>query len=801
MKNHLKTWASGLLLTLAVATFCWTARAGITVYTNDTGITAWDPVGGGAPFYTAVSSANLSLLTTGQGMPSPSAGSSYTVLSETFTITNGAGSLAVANMNYVLTSVGVLATFGSTNLSLHIFDVTANLTSSGSNPLQDGSATYNFTANGDLLGSGNGLTFTDPIPGERQVIFNLSTPDSIVLGAGHSYAIEIWSPASVNAVTWNRGGATPLDPGGQGMGSQDASFTVSRTTISTLGLGGNPRTFGLALYGTTTSAPMTVNTYVPAPPVSNYIVDTFDPAGVSIVTNSTLSGPVTNTYSYSGGQIGAVWTNWWGSAWTYPPGNTWDGTSDAQTNPLSGSMAINANFDTSGDDQFTVFDNFDGIYYGFNGLAITSFQCDLRFDGNSPTTVNGSVTNYGHLQFGTRTTDRLGQDYFGSIEVQAGHTNWVHVSVPINAATDTNLLSIHDVLFHLYGPYYSPALSGPMKLWVDNIKFVGPVGYTTPPPPTLLKLQPVVPALRMFAGSTTTANDRQDIATMSQSAGWIGNTPATYSVTFTNFPSATYQGYEFNIFLIPLSGLLSSYSSAYGNSYVDWDSTNVVALRIVANTTNYAATLYYKTNVPAGGANPTNVLASITSPVAVGTWALTFSSATSGTLTTPSGSTNFNSFSAASSFANPLVAYFGVEPNSVGGEGQYVDVTEIKVSPAGVDDVFTGESGLDTTNTWTPVAVSTTSIWMAGTGTGAKYWLNWTVPDIGFGLAESTNLALSAAMASGTNWVLPSFFNGHTQSPAQSLEGNQRWALIPTNCVPPNPKSLFFVLRNPAVTN
>jgi hypothetical protein len=191
------------------------------------------------------------------------------------------------------------------------------------------------------------------------------------------------------------------------------------------------------------------------------------------------------------------------------------------------------------------------------------------------------------------------------------------------------------------------------------------------------------------------------------------------------------------------------------------------------------------------GGNPNILLASIPSSKAVGTWTLAFTGNTSVTLTTPDlTSTNF-ALTDAAYFANPLIGYFGIQPNSTAGEGQYVDITEIKVGPAAIDDVFSTDSIMDSA-TWTNSVVYTNSVWLAGTGTGGKYWLSWSTPDVGYGLQEGTNL---------TSWVLPSFFNGHTQNPVQALEGTAKWALIPTNCVPANPKSLFFVLRNPAVTN
>jgi O-glycosyl hydrolase len=187
------------------------------------------------------------------------------------------------------------------------------------------------------------------------------------------------------------------------------------------------------------------------------IVDQFNPSG-------------TGGNNYAGGQIGNVWGNWFGGAFQ---SLVWDSASDANTNPASGSMKITANFG----DQFEVYNGFNGINPPLNGLLYTYFQCDVRFDPSSAKVMSGGVSIFGHLEFGTRKGS--GQDYFGSVDIRASNTNWVHVSIALNAITDTNLMNIYDVLIHIYGPYYSPGLSGASILWVDNIKFTGPVPVST----------------------------------------------------------------------------------------------------------------------------------------------------------------------------------------------------------------------------------------------------------------------------------------------------------------------------------
>ena len=206
----------------------------------------------------------------------------------------------------------------------------------------------------------------------------------------------------------------------------------------------------LAVFGLSSQAQTTI-----------YIVDQFNPAG-------------TGGNSYSGGQIGNVWGNWFGGAFQ---SLVWDSTSDANTNSSSGSMKITASFNGSnGTNQFEVYDGMNGITPPLNGLQYTNFQCDVRFGPGSAMATNGGVVSFGHLQFGTSTASS-GQAYFGGqnygIDIVATNTNWVHISIPIDAVTYTNLQSINDVLIHIYGPYYSPGLSGTSTLWVDNIQFVG----------------------------------------------------------------------------------------------------------------------------------------------------------------------------------------------------------------------------------------------------------------------------------------------------------------------------------------
>ena len=173
-----------------------------------------------------------------------------------------------------------------------------------------------------------------------------------------------------------------------------------------------------------------------------------------------------NTNSYPGTSITTVWGNWFGSAFQ---SLALDATSDASTNPASGSLKIVANFPVA-TDQFEVWDGINGIRPGLNALQFTNFQCDVRFAPGSATNSSG---RFGSVEFGVPTPG-YGQSYFGSVTVAASNTNWVHVSLALNANANTNLQNITGLLIHIWGA----GLVGPSTLWVDNLRFIGPATNT-----------------------------------------------------------------------------------------------------------------------------------------------------------------------------------------------------------------------------------------------------------------------------------------------------------------------------------
>lgn len=820
MKTSIKSLTASILAGMAFITLCGTARADLAVQIP----TAYPPAGptptnwvtdpgGNSPFY---SSANIQIPAnfSGQAQQGAAAGAPASVLAETITITNFAGIPAVvANTNYTLTGISMLISGydGSHAYSLHIFDVTTNLTSNNGTILTGSGATYNFTLNGDLLGggTGSGVVFTNQyLSGvAQQDYFGLqngpNSQDQIVLGAGHTYAIEVWFPSGSSTFYAQKCSAVPQDAGGELMASTDSRFTQSRITGSSSGFyGGSQHTWAIALYGYPTNAPRTINTNLVAS--TNYIIDQFNAFGY---------GP-TNKYvgtnNYSTGGIINVWTNWYGAAWVT---NQWDSSSDANNNtPNSGSLKITATFPG----QYAVFDGFNGINPPLSCYSngITSFECDLRFDPSSPVTVNNgtAVTNYGHLQIGTRNGNS--QDYWTALEIPVGTTNWVHVSIPLSLSTDPNLFAINDVVFHIDGNWYgSSALSGTSILWVDNVKFVGPATVTLPPLP-ILTIQKATPGLRIFAGSTANTYDRAEVATIDNNQSWIGGSfPKSYSFTLLSYPANIGQTH---IFLVPQNTSGQANMGNVGgsvNEYIEYQATNTLWMVFGPGGGGVVASVQWKTNQP--NANPANTVVQITNSTAVGTWTLTFSSATAGTLTAPGASPAAFSLPSdvAAQFANPLVAYFGLQPNQGSGIGQYEDWASISVTGvagANENDNFTTDtsfnSGLWNINTLT-VALNT-CVQLVTTNT--PYWVNWTLPAVNYGLGTAMSV-LGNNNTSGP-WMLPEYYNYYNDGntiPGQANQGSKTWVLIPSTCLPTvdgsqggvHSPNAFFRLFSPPLAN
>jgi hypothetical protein len=533
---------------------------------------------------------------------------------------------------------------------------------------------------------------------------------------------------------------------------------------------------------------------------TNLVVDDFDPSG-------------TGSARYSSGQLIDVWTNWFGTAWVT---NTWDSTDNASGGATgSGSLQIQANW--ANGSQFFVYDQGNGINPALPGLNLSDFSCDVQFDPSSPTTTTGGNSVFGHLQIGTivNNTFQVFSNLVTGFDIAATNTAWVHINVPISALNYSYEGGISNVVFKIDGNWYSPNLaSGTTLLRVDNVQFIESsslIGVVLSNPPPVLAIQKATPGLRIFAGSTLTVNDREELATADQSQSWIGGGAVSYSFTLLDYPANIGQTH---IFLVPVntSGQATLGNAGTVNQYIEYQASNTLWMVINPAGSNVTASVQWKTNTP--NANPNITALTITNHTAVGTWKLAFNSPSSGTLTAPGASPAAFTIAdpnVATDFANPLVAYFGLQPNSLTGEGQYEDWASISVSGvAGTQESenFTSETSFNPNGYWANNSASTSSLQFVPAN--GAYWVNWTLPANGFGVGTASAVAGSANTPSP--WMLPEYFNNYSDGntlPNQAAQGTKSWVVVPSTCLPTvdgsqggTPSAIgFFKLFNPTLAN
>ena len=174
---------------------------------------------------------------------------------------------------------------------------------------------------------------------------------------------------------------------------------------------------------------------------------------------------------------GPPWQNWFGQAFA---GLAWDPASDASNSPTSGSLRISAQFPVAVPPgaccgpQYVVMNGSTGINPPLDGTLLNRFECDVRFD---PASANDGAT-FGQLEFGSRGGGSA-QPTFGTVSVPHTETNWVHVSLPIDAAATPDFTNIPNVFVKMY----STTMTGTSVVWLDNVRLLGPGSGVTNGPP------------------------------------------------------------------------------------------------------------------------------------------------------------------------------------------------------------------------------------------------------------------------------------------------------------------------------
>jgi hypothetical protein len=342
---------------------------------------------------------------------------------------------------------------------------------------------------------------------------------------------------------------------------------------------------------------------------------------------------------------------------------------------------------------------------------------------------------------------------------------------------------------------------------IDNLQITMKTNPPPPPRPTMTVL-PAKPGLRIFSKNYDFTFNQSGFGTALLNQSWIGvatpANPVSYSVTIADFDTVN----NFTLYMQFLQ------NGSPGDPFGVYAGQNAFVWEINHQDTGFTTAINWKTNLP-GSNTVSNAL-----PVTVtgstngrGTWTLTFTNDTDGTVSAPDGTkASFvlpNDPTWASDFANPLIIDFGIAPNNTGGFGQWITLSKIAISNV-VDgtqiDDFTHDDGLNT-SLWNPAfsfPPGSGADAVVQISTNTPYWLNWTVPDPNYTLATKADLSDTSIP-----WYTPTYYGSGSATtnfgPSQ-MGPSLKWTLIPRACLPttdgtvggPASQKAFFRLQNPA---
>lgn len=481
-----------------------------------------------------------------------------------------------------------------------------------------------------------------------------------------------------------------------------------------------------------------------------------------------------------------AWTRWWGAAGQI---YEFDAGVDAGGSTASGSLKAMVDFDFGSfgtDNQFAARADFPGGAT-LDGTQFTNLTFRLRWSVDSPKNADG---NFGYLEYGFRNSD-WSQTWLGGQTIAGGSGDtWLTVNAPI-APTLPKLDTIAGVVLKLWSGN-AGGLSGTTVFWVDDIVLQASKSTEPPPRPSLAML-PATSGLRLAASSQGAQYQRQNVRTQAADSdgnphayGWVGqSSPVTYSFTVKDYPAANHSGFQTHLFLVPEAGM----PYGPGDNSIDWNAPNVVFVQL-ANQADGSAGFRFmiKTNLPSGNAmfwntDPANgavgTLATISDASPLGTWSVTFRNDTDVTLTTPSGTTtNFSLASeAVSLFAEPLYAYFGVQPNTMENIGQAATLSRISIAgvPTPLEDSFGGEALA--AGSWAVVAADPPGLVVVPPTT--RYWLTWAAPSAGYVVQSTADLK---------TWADPGL-TGVFQI------GPEKRALVPASALPSAGAGFFRLMK------
>jgi hypothetical protein len=271
----------------------------------------------------------------------------------------------------------------------------------------------------------------------------------------------------------------------------------------------------------------------------------------------------------------------------------------------------------------------------------------------------------------------------GTFNIPAAATNsFVHFEVPLYQPLPTNMIGMNLI-------FGGTNFQGPVNYYVDNVLFLS---ETNAP---VLTLNKALPGLEISAAGSAT-DQRQGIRTTSGNYNWTAAAGAvTYAMTINEALSAQAAGMTAYMFLVGTT-------NSNPGPAADWDESNGIFLEIAQQANGLCNVgLLHKTNAPASNGiryTPAGALAVISNVPMAGVWSLTLNQGSFG-LSTPGGGNASGSLPAGvlGQFSTNVFAYFGVQPNSPGNLGRYINLARVQISGVAspLDEVFTSQSSLN----------------------------------------------------------------------------------------------------------
>ncbi|MBE0543767.1 MAG: hypothetical protein IH623_20675 [Verrucomicrobia bacterium] len=442
----------------------------------------------------------------------------------------------------------------------------------------------------------------------------------------------------------------------------------------------------------------------------------------------------TNTFDTAAST--ASFVQWWGGGGAGAT-MTWDETMDAANDPTSGSVRYEVNFIGNAGEQFMTFFTIANRWgwdggYTLDATTYTNLSFDLKIDPSSGQRVNAN--DYGWLEIGlvTFVTD-WGQTYLPGRAIPLSATGWTRFDYPLNPT----LSNIDKVVGFFIKMWSDGGHTNSLIFNVDNFMITQPTEPVVIPPPTMAITKAGPSGVQIIMDSDANQWQRDAISTPADGGPYLwtsqGSYPVSYSCTIADFPdAATHYGFEAHMYLV--NGDTGGGSATSGSP--DWNVPDLLIFRVENTAAGGAlAQIQWKTNHPA--ANATNIPVAVEASSVLGTWTVTFTDATHGTLTGPGiTATNFtlpedavlNNFSPATSYLQ-----FGIfkndGPNDGHNNGAHGTFSRVQftgqLSP--FDDDFTG-STLTEKYAWR--RTSTTAVQYIPPGTA--WVVDWTLPASGY---------------------------------------------------------------------